>query len=435
MTNTSIKNAFNRIWQHTVVALNGKSDTSHKHDNSYDPLGAADEVLVSAKEYTDTKTDNNNIVALNSISMGRTESSTIGKSSVAAGDTVVASGENSFASGYKSQATAKNAIALGYDTRATFENAFAVGDRVQATSKNAHAEGFDTRATKTNAHAEGRMTEANGEVSHAEGNTTKAEGYATHSEGDNTLANAFAAHAEGYFTQALSAYQHVQGKYNVADSENVYAHILGNGTSVDLLNIHTVRWEDGQGYFQGGTTATGADYAEYFEWVDKNPTNEDRIGLLVTLDGGKIKLANPGDKIIGIISGTAAVLGDNYECEWNGKYLKDDFGRTLYEEVEEFASIINDETGEVQQKSLGVFKRPILNPDYDPEQTYVNRANRQEWDVVGMMGKLYLKDDGTCLVNKYVTASENGIATLSTEETNMIMLSRVNENVIRVLLK
>ena len=161
--------------------------------------------------------------------------------------------------------------------------------------------------------------------------------------------------------------------------------------------------------------------------------------MLVTLDGEKIRLANNGDEILGIISGTAAVLGDNYECEWNGKYLTDDFGRVIYDLVEEFVDEIvgEDEEGNpiIEKQSLGFWKHPRLNPDYDPEQTYVNRADRPEWDTVGMLGKLYVRDDGTCQVNGYATVGENGIATASSDKTNMRVLSRVNENIVRVLLK
>ena len=65
----------------------------------------------------------------------------------------------------------------------------------------------------------------------------------------------------------------------------------------------------------------------------------------------------------------------------------------------------------------------------------MNRANRPEWDTVGMVGKLYLRDDGTCEVNSYATVGVDGIATASAEKTNIKVLTRVNENVVRVLLK
>ena len=34
------------------------------------------------------------------------------------------------------------------------------------------------------------------------------------------------------------------------------------------------------------------------------------------------------------------------------------------------------------------FTHRKLNPDYDPNQSYISRADRPEWDVVGLLGKL-----------------------------------------------
>ena len=329
-----------------------------------------------------------------------------------------------------------------------------------ALAQYAHSEGRESIASGNQSHAEGNRTQTLGSSSHAEGNQSIALGSSSHAEGNITQALGSSSHAEGQKTLASSNNQHVQGTFNIEDTQNVYAHIVGNGIGdySARSNAHTLDWQ-GNAWYQGSVTSNGADYAEYFEWLDGNPNNEDRVGLLVTLDGEKIKLANTGDEVLGIISGTAAVLGDNYECEWNGKYLTDDFGRVIYDLVEEFVDvehiefkevekeIIDEETQETrieivteeivttEKKSTGFWKHPRLNPDYDPEQTYINREDRPEWDTVGMLGKLYTIDDGTCKVNGYVTVGENGIATASTEKTNMRVLSRVNENVVRVLFK
>ena len=388
-----------------------------------------------------------------------------GHTSHAEGNGTTAEGHNSHAEGNGTTAKGGHSHAEGLNTFAKGEYSHAEGFGTTAEGHASHAEGSGTTAKGEHSHAEGLCTFAKGEHSHAEGYGTTAEGHTSHAEGADTLAFASHSHAEGVSTKAYGFASHVQGKYNKIDSGSTdypngkYAHIVGNGTSsTELSNAHTVSWE-GQGYFAQGTTMTGADYAEFFEWQDGNPDNEDRVGLLVALDEEKIKLANSGDEILGIISGTAAVLGDNYECEWNGKYLTDDFGRVIYDLVEEFVDeehiefkevekeIIDEETNEtrieieleevktVEKQSLGFWKHPRINPDYDPEQAYVNRANRPEWDTVGMLGKLYVRDDGTCIPNFYATVGENGVATSSLEKTNMRVLSRVNENVVRVLLK
>lgn len=118
------------------------------------------------------------------------------------------------------------------------------------------------RANGSYAHAEGAWTSARGDYSHAEGYDTIAGGNAAHAEGYETMAWGNAAHAEGYYTNARGQYQHVQGKYNINDASNVYAHIVGNGTSsVALSNAHTLDWS-GNAWYAGsvsaGTTAAPA---------------------------------------------------------------------------------------------------------------------------------------------------------------------------------
>ena len=39
----------------------------------------------------------------------------------------------------------------------------------------------------------------------------------------------------------------------------------------------------------------------------------------------------------------------------------------------------------------GKYYRRKINPDYNSETAYINREDRKEWDVVGLMGKLRIK--------------------------------------------
>ena len=99
--------------------------------------------------------------------------------------------------------------------------------------------------------AEGSQTIASGESSHAEGYSTTASGESSHAEGSLTTAIKEFSHAEGFGTIAASESQHVQGKYNVKDSNRVYAHIIGGGTgSTNRKNIHTVDW-NGNAWYAG----------------------------------------------------------------------------------------------------------------------------------------------------------------------------------------
>lgn len=123
-------------------------------------------------------------------------------------------------------------------------------------------------------------------------------------------------------------------------------------------------------YSDGGTAMTSpADYAEMFEWVDGNPSGQDRIGMSVALVGGKIRIAHPGDDPVGVVSGNPAVLADAGDLRWGGKYLRDDFNRP-----------IRNEHGE-----------RVVSPDHDPNLPYVPRRERKEWAMVGIVGKLRVR--------------------------------------------
>lgn len=66
-------------------------------------------------------------------------------------------------------------------------------------------------------------------------------------------------HSEGFHSIAKGESQHVQGKYNIADDNNTYAHIVGNGTSKDARsNAHTLDWY-GNAWYQGNVYVRGTD--------------------------------------------------------------------------------------------------------------------------------------------------------------------------------
>ena len=212
-------------------------------------------------------------------------------------------------------------------------------------------------------------------------------------------------------------------------------------------NAYTLDWTGNATFAGTVTSASGADYAEYFEWKDGNKDSEDRVGYIVTLDGDKIVKAKAGDDILGIISGCATVIGDNAEWNWQGRFERDEFGRIIYDQVEQFIDTPDpdwepnpekpDEEVPMIKKSLGYFPVPRENADYDPTKAYANRSNRPEWDTVGMMGKLYVRDDGTAAINDYVTvsATTDGVATKAEGRTSMRVMERVNDHIIRVCFK
>ena len=107
-----------------------------------------------------------------------------------------------------------------------------------------HAEGARTMASGLQSHAEGYETKASNEQSHAEGQNTLASGAKSHAEGQDTVASGRCSHAEGCGTKASSDRQHVEGAYNTEDSQNKFAHIIGNGTANNARsNAYAVDWE------------------------------------------------------------------------------------------------------------------------------------------------------------------------------------------------
>lgn len=130
--------------------------------------------------------------------------------------------------------------AEGYQTQAIGDKTHAEGENTIASGWCSHAEGASTKATNTSAHAEGGGTTASGAYSHAEGLNTKTTKYGTHAEGDSTIAS--------------SDCQHVQGKYNIEDSNNKYAFIIGNGTNATKRsNAIAIDW-DGKIYVNNSST-------------------------------------------------------------------------------------------------------------------------------------------------------------------------------------
>ena len=232
----------------------------------------------------------------------------------------IASGKNSHAEGDGTNASGDDSHAEGNHTFASGLNSHAEGSHAAAFGNAAHAEGSDTTASGDYSHAEGEYTAAFGRSSHAEGGVKSSYIYLTGSAGSNTyvlvnndtitvgdyvhcfqydsyaivedynpstktitLSNTLSSddalnktstrwmhggiaygeysHIEGLGTKANSDCQHVQGKYNIADTENKYAHIVGNGVNnggVDdtRSNAHTIDWE-GNAWFAGKIYAGG----------------------------------------------------------------------------------------------------------------------------------------------------------------------------------
>ena len=204
-------------------------------------------------------------------------------------------GKFSHSEGTETMAVDTGAHAEGAGTKALGYASHAEGNQTRALGNGSHSEGIRSIAIGGASHSEGYETEANGERGHVEGaNTKTARGtYYGHAEGYYTEANGqFASHAEGYYTKASSSFQHVQGKFNIEDTEEKYAHIVGNGTNnANRKNVHTLDWS-GNAWFQGNVS------------VDGTPTNDKDLVTKKYVDNTYLPLTG------GLVTGNVQIDGN-----------------------------------------------------------------------------------------------------------------------------
>ncbi len=180
----------------------------------------------------------------------------------------------------------------------------------------------------------------------------------------------------------------------------------------EIMNVYANGNTQTRGSFTGG----GADYAEYFEWADGNPSGEDRVGCSVVFAGdnsqfrqySKIRIAAPGDpdgEILGVVSGNPSVVGNDAWSHWHGAVLHDSYGRAVTEDVT-VVEWTHEETGELKSfveselpqgivvpdiATRRVFKREKMNPAYNSNIPYIQRHERKEWGVIGMLGRVRVR--------------------------------------------
>jgi len=357
-----------------------------------------------------------------------------------------------------------------------------------------HAEGYATNANGVASHAEGSTNTANGDASHVEGSNnfangvdahaegyfTAAQGFASHAEGSGTIASGNAAHAQGFQTNASGAVSHSEGILT-STAGFTAAHIMGQSGSANesvswfLVNggiKAKVSGNTGVGTFTGGTSLGPADYAELFETADGQPIEPGYFVTFAAGTDGLIRLAGAADAYtIGVTSANPGVVGDSADFEWRGKYVRDEWGRTLYRLVpaaeagalREAAGPGMDALAETQAGAAepaaggppqhGAEQRrwhaaeaaaalargpqlrlePVLSGEWDPHRGYVPRAERPEWVAVGLLGKLLVRDDGTCQPGGCCRPAEGGVAAAA--QSGYRVIRRTGARQVLILLK
>lgn len=291
------------------------------------------------------------------------------------------------------------------------------------------ATGIDSVSTGRASHAGGQLCLATGSSSTAQGNQSIASGNFALANGLWCHATAVSSYAFGENTTADQQYGFAIGVHNKSLNQNDFF-VIGNGNADSPGNAFRVT-KDGKTYGLSAFNSTGADYAEYFEWLDGNINKEDRVGYFVTLEGEKIRKCTSSDSyILGIISAAPAIIGDSCQDDWKEKYVMDNWGRIQYHEVS--VKEIKDSEGNIIV-SAHTEMQPQINSNWDNSKEYISRESRPEWSTVGMLGKLLVRDDGTCAENGFCKSNDSGIATKS--NTGYRVLKRVSSNIIMILFK
>ena len=233
----------------------------------------------------------------------------------------------------------------------------------------------------------------------------------------NTANNALP--KNGGASQVLMSSTHVSHALNITNSASLGGALwvsgANGGTTTGILTVDRAGWwvlanfySSGNLNVRGTLTGGGADYAEYFEWEDKL-TNEDNVGLTVMFVPGKdtIRIATVNDdvsEIIGVVSGNPTVIGNDAWSSWHGVYLRDEYDRIAFGDVE--FTEWTDSDGKIHRYRVDfipseitippnavivVERAELLNPRYDRNVPYVKRQDRPEWVCVGLMGKLRIR--------------------------------------------
>ncbi len=195
-------------------------------------------------------------------------------------------------------------------------------------------------------------------------------------------------------------------------NDNNYSVRGGYGESANPSTSNT-KWEidsiSGTGKFAGAVTGSSSfsDYAEYFESLDGNsiPT-----GTIVTLEKGKIRPAEKGERMKGVISKTAGAVLGQATYHWQGRYLKDEFGELILEE----RTVVNKDVLGIE--TVEVLMLPVENPEYNEDSSYSSREERPEWNIVGLLGQIRIRIDETVQSGDCVIA--NGELATKSDDSN-----------------
>lgn len=189
-------------------------------------------------------------------------------------------------------------------------------------------------------------------------------------------------------------------------------------------------------------------YTEMYEWYDI-PEPHNKLGKFVTFsknDPNKIEFAHNDDDILGISTVCALSTSDDPE-DWKYSYLCNEYG-DLYLKKERLA--VGTKTYDQYMEMNYIRTYPwehfirIESQHLDKEKKYIRRSNRSEWVRVNLLGKVIVKDNGTCKPGSYCTVYSGKIKDLygtaipftkDSKNKKFYVIDRLSDNTILILNK
>ena len=161
---------------------------------------------------------------------------------------------------------------------------------------------------------------------------------------------------------------------------------------------------DGEGsvYTNGSFYTNKNCYAELFEWADGNSRDENRNGFTVTLDSsGKLRVADEGDKVVGVVVPNAALIGNSAWNHWHKKYSDNTYNYKIVEWLEIETSTLKSFYKQNLSKDFALPENAVEiqtdyngnnlhkhahNTSWDKTREYMGREKRKGWAVVCILG-------------------------------------------------
>jgi hypothetical protein len=206
----------------------------------------------------------------------------------------------------------------------------------------------------------------------------------------------------------------------------------------------------GQIHSDSGSISTPADYAEYFENSKKGAL---AVGSLIAFASAKkVKLATTGDPVLGVVSANPAFCGNAAPLNWRKRYMVDDFGAPVMEEIEfiqwseeseTVREMVDGELTKAKTVTREAYSGPISdapddrpenariykmtvrkqNPDFDSSKAYVSRGDRpDQWTPVGLLGQLRVRVAADVAAGDYLEAGAGGIGAKASGKTGLYVM-------------